>query len=374
MFKRLAVGLGALVLSLSALGAPALAANTGSNPGISQKVAPCDWSYPTRCQKVNADGSLNVSGTITASLGAFNPVASTSLAVTSTTARVAFPSADASVLIRNTSTADAYLVFGTNTVVATTGTGTLLPAGQAVAYAVGTATNVAAITASGTTSLAITTGTGLPALTGGGGGTGGGGAITAAASSYAAGAFSAGAGVDGWDLTQGAKGDSAYAGSGSASMVAILKGLYAAVSGPIPTQAGTVIIGGVGIDQTTAGTTNGVVNKAAAVGGSTPSLAAALSTTVTAIKASAGSLYLVQCYNPNATVAYAQVFNIASGSVTLGTSTPLLSVPIPATSNGGFAMSTVPVAFGTAMSWAATTTATGSTAPGTALTCNAAYN
>ena len=62
---------------------------------------------------------------------------------------------------------------------ATTGTGTLLPAGQAVAYNVGTATNVAAITASGTTSLAVTTGTGLPTMTGGGSG-GGGGAATIA--------------------------------------------------------------------------------------------------------------------------------------------------------------------------------------------------
>src|ERR1035437_4400647 len=36
----------------------------------------------------------------------------------------------------------------------------------------------------------------------------GGGAITAAASSYSAGAFVAGAAVDGWDITQGAKADS----------------------------------------------------------------------------------------------------------------------------------------------------------------------
>lgn len=224
-FKRFALGLAALALSFHAHAVDAQAANTGASPGISQKTAPCDWSYPTRCQKINADGSVNVSGSITASLGAFNPVASTSLAATTTTARVAFPSADTSVLIRNTGAADAYLVFGNGSVVATTGTGTLLPAGQAVAYAVGASTNVAAITASGSTSLAITTGTGLPALTGGGSG-GGGGAVTVA---------------DGADVTQGAKADAAYAGSGSASLVAILKGLYAASTGPIP--AGTAVIG-----------------------------------------------------------------------------------------------------------------------------------
>lgn len=51
-----------------------------------------------------------------------------------------------------------------------------------------------------------------------GGGGGGGGAITAAASSYSAGAFVVGTGVDGWDTTEGQKGD-ACAGSGSACSV-----------------------------------------------------------------------------------------------------------------------------------------------------------
>lgn len=362
MFKRLAVGLGAAAVLLSAglaLGPPAHA------QGISQKVGVCDPKTAANCLKPNANGSINVSGTISASLGAFNPVGTTTLAVTTTSARVAFPTADPTAVIRNTGTADAYLVFGTNTVVATTGTGTLLPAGQAVAYNVGTATNVAAITASGSTNLSITTGTGLPALTGGGGGSGGGGAVTAAASSYAdgyattmgaladaacgtdngscssqallkrqnqritsmitalgspvqavaqgsttsgqtgglilgavttasptyttaqtsplsldttgalrvnvtaggagggaitaasgsyaAGAFAAGSGVDGWNLTEGAKADTAYAGSGSASMVAILKGIYSSVNGPIP--AGTAIIGASYAYQNSSGNT-----------------------------------------------------------------------------------------------------------------------
>lgn len=138
--------------------------------------------------------------------------------------------------------------------------------------------------------------------------------------------------------------------------------------------AGTNIIGKVGIDQTTPGTTNGVVNVASTAGGGTASLAGALSTTVTAIKGSAGNLYMVSCYNPNASVAFVQIFNIVSGSVTLGTSTPTLSIPIAATSTGGFAMSAVPVAFGTAMSWASTTTYNGLTANGSALQCNAVYN
>ena len=53
------------------------------------------------------------------------------------------------------------------------------------------------------------------------------------AGAYAAGAVVAGAFVDGWDITQGAKADAAYTGSGSASVVAILKGIYTTASGPI---------------------------------------------------------------------------------------------------------------------------------------------
>jgi hypothetical protein len=50
------------------------------------------------------------------------------------------------------------------------------------------------------------------------------------ANAYAAGAVVAGAFVDGWNITEGTKADSAYAGSGSASVVALLKGIYAVAS------------------------------------------------------------------------------------------------------------------------------------------------
>jgi hypothetical protein len=83
------------------------------------------------------------------------------------------------------------------------------------------------------------------------GGGGGGGAITAAINSYAVGALQ-----DGADATQGTKADAAYAGSGSATVVSILKGIYNALVAALP--AGSNIIGKVGIDQTTPGTTNAV--------------------------------------------------------------------------------------------------------------------
>jgi hypothetical protein len=50
--------------------------------------------------------------------------------------------------------------------------------------------------------------------------------------------------VDGWDLTQGTKADAAYVGSGSASVVSLLKGLYSGITSAVP--AGTNNIGNVG--------------------------------------------------------------------------------------------------------------------------------
>lgn len=84
--------------------------------------------------------------------------------------------------------------------------------------------------------------------------------INAASGAYAAGALASGAGVDGWDLTQGAKGDTAWT-SGSGSVVAVLKAIAGNTAGAVP--AGTNLIGKFGIDQTTPGTTNGVQVNAA---------------------------------------------------------------------------------------------------------------
>jgi len=91
--------------------------------------------------------------------------------------------------------------------------------------------------------------------------------------------------------------------------------------------------------------------------------------TVTAIKASAGQLYGWWLFNNNATIVYCQIFNVAAGSVTLGTTTPTLSFGIPIGSAANI-LSDMGIAFGTAISFAFTTTRSGSTAP--AVTCD--YN
>jgi hypothetical protein len=92
----------------------------------------------------------------------------------------------------------------------------------------------------------------------------------------------------------------------------------------------------------------------------------ALTSTAQAIKASAGQLYGYYIYNPNATAQFVQFYNTAQASVTVGTTNPLFMLTVPATSAANL-MFPMGVAFGTAMSWSATSTAGGNGAPSTAL-------
>lgn len=150
-------------------------------------------------------------------------------------------------------------------------------------------------------------------------------------------------------------------------------------TGVVGLIAGTALIGKVGIDQTTPGTTNAVVATASTAGGvSTAAFlggtGTALVTTAAAIKASAGNLYGLNIYNPNASIAYLQIFDLAVGSITLGTTVPKMSIPIPP--NGFFDVEyedEAKITFATAISIAATTAATNITTVGTGLTVNALY-
>lgn len=102
----------------------------------------------------------------------FAVTGNTTLAVTTASARVALPNTDASLLIQNTGSVDAYVKLGNASVTAAT-TDTLVAAGTKLVLATGTAVDLAAITAAGSTTLAITQGTGTPAGWGGGGGAAG---------------------------------------------------------------------------------------------------------------------------------------------------------------------------------------------------------
>lgn len=88
----------------------------------------------------------------------------------------------------------------------------------------------------------------------------------------------------------------------------------------------------------------------------------ALTNSKIAVKASAGNMYGWHIYNPNNAVTYIQLFNLASASVTLGTTAPTMVLVVPA--QGGIDdYLPVPITFGTAITLAATTTASGLTAP-----------
>jgi hypothetical protein len=108
-------------------------------------------------------------------------------------------------------------------------------------------------------------------------------------------------------------------------------------------------------------TTAGVLNVAATpqtTGGC--SIFNASVTTAASIKSSAGQIYGYHILNTTTANAFVQIFNVASGSVTLGTTAPTLVLGIPA--GGGAALSIeAGVAFSTAITIAATTTRNGST-------------
>lgn len=171
--------------------------------------------------------------------------------------------------------------------------------------------------------------------------------------------------------------------------------------------AGSAIIGKVGIDQTTAGTTNGVsiaqlgtvtistgngvsgtgVQRVSIASDSTGQIAPAANATATgfttnqqntltntkiAVKAAAGNMYGYRLYNPNTSYVYIQLFNALTGSVTLGTTSPTEVIPVPP---GGLIDETypVPAAYNTGIVIAATTTATGLTAPASSLVATVRY-
>lgn len=106
-----------------------------------------------------------------------------------------------------------------------------------------------------------------------------------------------------------------------------------------------------------------------AVYGPFPKLALALTTTPVVVKAAPGSLAWVACANGNAGTVFIQAFN-TTGSITLGTTTPTFIIPVQA----GVAMLPIPVSFGTGLKVAATTTASGMTAPGASINCTFGFN
>lgn len=109
-------------------------------------------------------------------------------------------------------------------------------------------------------------------------------------------------------------------------------------------------------------TANGVdIKMCSSADGST-----ALTNSAQAIKATAGQFYGYYIYNPNTVASYVQIYNVASGSVTVGTTNPAMMFAIPAFAVVHLFLP-VGVYMSAAISTAATTTAGGITAPTTSL-------
>lgn len=179
--------------------------------------------------------------------------------------------------------------------------------------------------------------------------------------------------ADGSDVTVGAKADtSATTDTGTFSLIALFKRLLSSTTTLIAacqaaTPAGTNLIGSIN----TSANTSGGTSTYAAVGGTGNAL---LTNSPVAVKASAGNLYGVSFVNTGNVTAFVQMFDLATVSVTLGTTPPKLAFWIPP---GGSWEEKFPdeakVSFATAITVAATTTATGGTAPATGVLANIIY-
>lgn len=123
-------------------------------------------------------------------------------------------------------------------------------------------------------------------------------------------------------------------------------------------SAGTNLIGDVGVQPRT---TNGLDTFMASGSDGSSILVA----TAQSVKGSAGKVYGYYLYNPEAAVTFVHFYNTASGSVTVGTTNPLFTLPVPAGSAANLGVNDIGITFGTAITIAATTTAGGNTAPAT---------
>lgn len=90
------------------------------------------------------------------------------------------------------------------------------------------------------------------------------------------------------------------------------------------------------------------------------------------VKASAGNLYHIEIYNSNVEDAFVQLFDAATGDVTVGTTTPKFVLYVPG-QGGSVRDYNIPMSFATAISYACTTTATGNGDPTTGLTIAFGY-
>jgi hypothetical protein len=144
-------------------------------------------------------------------------------------------------------------------------------------------------------------------------------------------------------------------------------------SGPL-TVDGTVNVGNSTLAVTQSGTwqiqtTPGASATSAAL---TSFRSGTVSTTAQSIKTSSGRVYQYTFYNPNAATVYIHLYDIASGSVTAGTTVPKMSFAVPAgsTLDGYWSISH---GFATAISISASANWDGSGAPASTMQVTVGY-
>lgn len=119
------------------------------------------WFIPARSQPVAGCAS----GVACITIQGFNPNATATLAASTSSATIPFPSTGQNLyaLVTNNGPSTAYAAVGNSSVVATPA-GMPLPPGVPVPVPQGFATNIAAITLAGTASITVTSGSGVPTV------------------------------------------------------------------------------------------------------------------------------------------------------------------------------------------------------------------
>lgn len=257
----------------------------------------------TRLSVTNNTLDVGASVSVSASIAPFGPggVYATLNAGTAS-AQVALPAGTA-IEIFNTDTTTAFVNLGTSSgVTATTTLSIPISGGSWLGFAAGTNTNIAAITSSGTATLRIAGGAGLP--TGAGGGSTGGGGVSSTVT------LAAGSALVGHVVND--------AGTAVIGHVIVDSGTLTAngtitATGTVAVAAGSAVIGKVGIDQTTPGTTNLV------------SIGSNGTVTATGTVNATGTLTVAQATGTNLhTVVDAGTLTLVSAVTTLGTITAAL--------------------------------------------------
>lgn len=194
---------------------------------------------------IDTTGALCVNATVSASVTGFTPngnFATLTSAASSADAALPVGTTD---LLQNTGTSavSCNLTVGAGT---STASKIIIAAGATEGVVVGSNTHYSCINQAGDSASNVVVaagGAGLATTFSGGGGGGSGGAVTVAS---------------GADVAEGSIGDAAWV-SGNGTTIALLKAAVGGINGAI--AAGANVIGKVGIDQTTPGTTNAVYSN-----------------------------------------------------------------------------------------------------------------